>query len=76
MARVSPIDSSRRELQNALGEIEIGDSFDFCRFLKFFGIPDGSGSIPDAPGCSLYRSQIGPGSIQDRSLIDPGSVKD
>ena len=26
---VLPIDSSRRELQNTIGEIEIGDFFDF-----------------------------------------------
>ena len=26
---ISPIDPARRELQNAIGEIEIGDFFDF-----------------------------------------------
>ena len=30
VSRVSPIDSARRDLSNGLGEMKIGDFFDFC----------------------------------------------
>ena len=43
---ISPIDSSRRELQNPLIKMKIGD---FFNFLVIFGLPDGPGRLPDGP---------------------------
>ena len=83
---MSPIASVRRELQNAIGEIEIGDFLFFDVFLWFWAslmVQEEYLMLPDAP-ISVWiddrsiqdRCWIDAGSILDRSWIDPGLMLD
>ena len=77
---ISPIDSSRRELQFPLIKMKIGDFFDFWNFLDSLIVQEGSLMLPDGPQIDLRsipdRCQIGPKSMPNWCQIDAKSVPD
>ena len=66
------MDSSRRELQNPIGEIEIGDIFDFWCFLASLMVLEASLMVSDSPWWSRDRSHIDPWSADLQGLNDAG----